>query len=183
MGDGPDHCFVEAADGWLGVGATTDEQRAAWDGIRGVDGAALAELTVDAVVDACRAAGVPAIAVLSRDDVYTSTMLAEHDCFLTVDDDDLGEVRVIRGYSEWDGVPAAHAGGDACRRSRHRCGTRHDQRQSRNRNGEPVIDFDRLAAWMDDQGLPGRVSPSSTSSCPAARRTRSTSCAAPGSTA
>ena len=59
VGDEPDHCFVEAADGWLGVGATTDEQRAAWDGIRGVDGAALAERTVDAVVDACRAAGVP----------------------------------------------------------------------------------------------------------------------------
>ena len=41
----------------------------------------------------------------SRDDVYTSTTLAENECFLTVDDDDLGEVRVIRGYSEWDGVP------------------------------------------------------------------------------
>ena len=52
----------------------------------------------------CCAAGVPAIAVLSRDDVYTSTTLAENDCFLTVDDDDLGEVRVIRGYSDWDGV-------------------------------------------------------------------------------
>ncbi len=105
VGDGPAHRFVEAADGWLGVCATTEAQQAAWDDIRGVDDVALAELTVDAVVDACRAAGVPAISVLSRDDVYTSTTLAENECFLTVDDDDLGEVRVIRGYSEWDGVP------------------------------------------------------------------------------
>ena len=28
----PTHRFVEAADGWLGVCATTDAQRAAWDG-------------------------------------------------------------------------------------------------------------------------------------------------------
>ena len=105
VGDGPAHRYVEAADGWLGVCATTEAQQAAWDAIRGVDDAALAELTVDAVVEACRAAGVPAIAVLSRDDVYTSTALAENECFVTVDDDDLGEVRVIRGYSEWDGVP------------------------------------------------------------------------------
>jgi crotonobetainyl-CoA:carnitine CoA-transferase CaiB-like acyl-CoA transferase len=104
VGDGPAHRYAEAADGWLAVCATTDAQQAAWDGIRGVGDAALAELTVDAVVDACCAAGVPAIAVLSRDDVYTSTTLAENDCFLTVDDDDLGEVRVIRGYSDWDGV-------------------------------------------------------------------------------
>ena len=104
VGDGSAHRFVEAADGWLAVCATTHAQQVAWDGIRGVDDAALPALTVDAVIDACRAAGVPAIAVLSRDDVYTSTTLAENDCFLTVDDDDLGEVRVIRGYSDWDGV-------------------------------------------------------------------------------
>ncbi len=30
VGDEPDHCFVEAADGWLAVAATSDEQRAAW---------------------------------------------------------------------------------------------------------------------------------------------------------
>jgi crotonobetainyl-CoA:carnitine CoA-transferase CaiB-like acyl-CoA transferase len=105
VGDGPAHRYVEAGDGWLAVYASTDAQRAAWDGVRGVDDAALAELTVDTVVEACRAADVPAIAVLSRDDVYTDTVLAENDCFLTVDDDDLGEVRVIRGYSGWDGVP------------------------------------------------------------------------------
>ncbi len=79
-------------------------QQVAWDRIRGVDDAALPELTVAAVVDACRAAGVPAVAVLSRDDVYTSTALAENATFLTVDDDDLGTVRVMRGYSDWDGV-------------------------------------------------------------------------------
>ena len=104
VGDGTGHRFVEAADGWLAVCATSDAQQMAWDEIRGVDDVALATLTVAAVVDAGRAVGVPAIAVLSRDDVYTSTTLAENDCFLTVDDDDLGEVRVIRGYSDWDGV-------------------------------------------------------------------------------
>ena len=60
VGDGPAHRYVEAADGWLGVGATTEAQRAAWDEIRGVDDVALAGLTVDAVVDSCRAAGIPA---------------------------------------------------------------------------------------------------------------------------
>jgi crotonobetainyl-CoA:carnitine CoA-transferase CaiB-like acyl-CoA transferase len=47
---------------------------------------------------------VAAVAVLGRDDVYTSEAMAENDCFLTVDDDDLGEVRVVRGYSDWEGV-------------------------------------------------------------------------------
>ena len=99
-----------------GSAATTAAQQTTWDAIRGVDDGALADLTVDAVVHACRAAGVPAIAELSRDDVYTSATLAENDCFVTVDDDDLGEVRVIRGYSDWDGVPprrraAMHAEG------------------------------------------------------------------------
>ena len=36
--------------------------------------------------------------------MYTSEALIANDCWLLVDDDDLGEVRVMRGYSEWDGV-------------------------------------------------------------------------------
>jgi crotonobetainyl-CoA:carnitine CoA-transferase CaiB-like acyl-CoA transferase len=101
VGDEPDHCFVEAADGWLAVAAITDEQRAAWSAIRD----RLAERPVDDVVAACRAEGVPAIAVLGRDEVYTSEALAELGVWLPVDDDDLGEVLVMRDYSRWDGVP------------------------------------------------------------------------------
>ena len=104
VGDDQAHRYVEAADGWLAVYAGTDEQRRSWDAVRGADDAALRELTVDEVVETCRAQGIPAIGVLDRDDVYTSDALAANDCFLVVDDDDLGEVRVIRGYSEWDGV-------------------------------------------------------------------------------
>ena len=101
VGDEPDHCFVEASDGWLGIAATTGEQRAAWAKIREtLDGQ-----RVDEVVAACRAAGVPAIAVLGRDEVYTSDALAELGCWLAVDDDDLGEVLVMRDYSRWEGVP------------------------------------------------------------------------------
>jgi crotonobetainyl-CoA:carnitine CoA-transferase CaiB-like acyl-CoA transferase len=101
VGDEPDHCFVEAADGWLAVAATTADQRAAWSTIR----ADVAQRTVDEVVAACRAADVPAIAVLGRDEVYTSEALADLGCWLAVDDDDLGEVLVMRDYSRWDGVP------------------------------------------------------------------------------
>ena len=101
VGDEPDHCFVEASDGWLAVAATTSDQRATWSKIRQT----LREQTVDAVVSACRAAGVPAIAVLGRDEVYTSDALAELGVWLPVDDDDLGEVLVMRDYSRWDGVP------------------------------------------------------------------------------
>jgi crotonobetainyl-CoA:carnitine CoA-transferase CaiB-like acyl-CoA transferase len=101
VGDEPDHCFVEAADGWLAVAATTDVQRAAWSKIRET----LTRLTVDAVVEACRASAVPASAVLGRDEVYTSEALAELGVWLPVDDDDLGEVLVMRDYSRWDGVP------------------------------------------------------------------------------
>jgi crotonobetainyl-CoA:carnitine CoA-transferase CaiB-like acyl-CoA transferase len=101
VGDEPDHCFVEAADGWLAVAATTAEQRAAWSAIRAD---CLTERTVDAVVAACRAAGVPAIAVLGRDEVYTSPALADLGVWLPVDDDDLGEVLVMRDYSRWEGV-------------------------------------------------------------------------------
>ena len=105
VGDEPDHCFVEAADGWLAVAATTYEHRDAWHAIRGADGGALAGLGVDAVVAACRARGVPAIAVLGRDEVYTSAALVDAGCWLVVDDDDLGEVKVMRDYSQWDDVP------------------------------------------------------------------------------
>jgi len=100
VGDEPDHCLVEAADGWLAVAATTDAQRAAWSTIR----ATRAERTVDEVVAACRATGVPAIGVLGRDEVYTSAELRALGCWLPVDDDDLGEVLVMRDYSRWDGV-------------------------------------------------------------------------------
>jgi crotonobetainyl-CoA:carnitine CoA-transferase CaiB-like acyl-CoA transferase len=101
VGDEPDHCFVEAADGWLAVAATTEEQRDAWTKIRTTIG----ERSVDDVVAACRAADVPAIAVLGRDEVYTSESLAELGVWLPVDDDDLGEVLVMRDYSRWEGVP------------------------------------------------------------------------------
>jgi crotonobetainyl-CoA:carnitine CoA-transferase CaiB-like acyl-CoA transferase len=59
---------------------------------------------VEEVVAACRAASVPAIAVLGRDEVYTSESLADLGVWLPVDDDDLGEVLVMREYSRWDGV-------------------------------------------------------------------------------
>jgi crotonobetainyl-CoA:carnitine CoA-transferase CaiB-like acyl-CoA transferase len=101
VGDEPYHCFVEAADGWLAVAATTDDQRTAWRGIR----EDLTDRFVEEVVAACRAASVPAIAVLGRDEVYTSETLAEQGVWLPVDDDDLGEVLVMRDYSRWDGVP------------------------------------------------------------------------------
>jgi crotonobetainyl-CoA:carnitine CoA-transferase CaiB-like acyl-CoA transferase len=106
VGDDPAHRYVEAADGWLAVCAVTEEQRQAWDAIRGEHDRALADLRVVGVVEACRAHGIPAIAVLGRDEVYTSEALIANDCWVVVDDDDLGEVRVMRGYSEWDGVPA-----------------------------------------------------------------------------
>jgi Predicted acyl-CoA transferases/carnitine dehydratase len=105
VGDDVAHRYVEAADGWLAVCADTDAQRRAWDAIRGDDDRRLVDLDVDAVVDACRAAGIPAIAVLGRDEVYTSDALISNGCWLTVEDDDLGQVCVMRSYSEWDGVP------------------------------------------------------------------------------
>ena len=53
--------------------------------------------------------------MLGRDEVYTSDALVDAGCWLVVDDDDLGEVKVMRDYSQWDGVPhAAHACG-TCR--------------------------------------------------------------------
>jgi len=104
VGDDAAHRYVEAADGWLAVSASTNAQRRAWDALRGDDDRRLGDLTVDDVVEACRAAGIPAVAVLGRDEVYTSEALIANDCWLLVDDDDLGEVRVMRGYSDWDGV-------------------------------------------------------------------------------
>jgi crotonobetainyl-CoA:carnitine CoA-transferase CaiB-like acyl-CoA transferase len=104
VGDDAAHRYVEATDGWLAVSASTDAQRSAWDAIRGDDDCRLGNAGVADVVDACRAAGVPAVVVLGRDEVYTSEALIANDCWLLVDDDDLGEVRVMRSYSDWDGV-------------------------------------------------------------------------------
>lgn len=102
VGDGPDHRMYPCSDGWLAVSATSAAGHAAWAEISAGD--ALARSTVQSVVDACRAARVPAVAVLGREEVYASEAMAENASFLTVDDDDLGEVRVVRGYSDWDGV-------------------------------------------------------------------------------
>jgi crotonobetainyl-CoA:carnitine CoA-transferase CaiB-like acyl-CoA transferase len=43
--------------------------------------------------------------VLERDEVHTSDALSARDCWLVVDHDDLGEVRVMRESSRWQGVP------------------------------------------------------------------------------
>ena len=59
VGDDRAHRYVEAADGWLAVYTTTDEQRRSWDAVRGDDDAALRELTVDDVVATCRRARHP----------------------------------------------------------------------------------------------------------------------------
>ena len=45
--------------------------------------------------------------MLGRDEVYTSDALVDAGCWLVVDDDDLGEVKVMRDYSQWDGVRRA----------------------------------------------------------------------------
>ncbi len=49
-------------------------------------------------------------------------------CFLTVDDDDLGEVRVIRGYSRLGRRARRATRGDARRRARHRRGAHEPER-------------------------------------------------------
>jgi crotonobetainyl-CoA:carnitine CoA-transferase CaiB-like acyl-CoA transferase len=103
-GDEPDHCLAQAADGWLAVAATSPRQRAAWAGIRGENGAALTSQSVSDVLDRCLVASIPAVRVLDRDEVHTSDSLSADDCWLVVDDDDLGEVRVMREYSRWQGV-------------------------------------------------------------------------------
>lgn len=56
-GVAPGYRIAEVADGWIAVAATTDAQRAALDGLGGVD--ALAAGSVADAVDALSAAGVP----------------------------------------------------------------------------------------------------------------------------
>jgi crotonobetainyl-CoA:carnitine CoA-transferase CaiB-like acyl-CoA transferase len=107
IGDRPTHCFYNCSDGWVAVGATSDASEAAFAGLTG--GRAPQEYcsarTTESVVDACRDAGVPAVRVLARDDVYTNADLAADGFFFTIEDDDLGPIRAVRGFSEWEGVP------------------------------------------------------------------------------
>jgi crotonobetainyl-CoA:carnitine CoA-transferase CaiB-like acyl-CoA transferase len=112
VGDRPDHRLYRCSDGWVAVSATSAIERTAWQAMTAGEGAGTVAYdddrflarTARSVVAACQAAGVPAVEVLSRDDVYADEAMAENACFLTVDDDDLGEVRVVRGFSDWDGV-------------------------------------------------------------------------------
>jgi crotonobetainyl-CoA:carnitine CoA-transferase CaiB-like acyl-CoA transferase len=113
VGDDPAHRLYACADGWVAVGATRAATRVALSRLAGAppDGRAdalepfFATRTLAEVLGVCRAAGVPAAPVLRRGDVYTDADLEENDFFLTVDDDDLGPVRAIRGFADWDGVP------------------------------------------------------------------------------
>ncbi len=102
VGATPDHRMYACADGWVAVRADAASDRAAWDTIRDEDH--LAATPVATIVAECHEARVPAVAVLGRDEVFTSAAMAENACFITVDDENLGEVRVLRGYSDWDGV-------------------------------------------------------------------------------
>ena len=52
-------------------------------------------------------AGVAAVEVLGRDDVFTAPALEENDFYVTVEDHDLGPIRAVRGFSRWAGAAPA----------------------------------------------------------------------------
>jgi crotonobetainyl-CoA:carnitine CoA-transferase CaiB-like acyl-CoA transferase len=113
LGEGPAHRLYRCSDGWVAIGAASPATRDALDRVAGgrlgertsTAETTFATRTVASVLAACRAAEVPAVRVLPRDEIFTSDDLAENEFFLTIADDDLGEIQAVRGFSEWDGVP------------------------------------------------------------------------------
>ena len=124
VGDEPDHCFVEAADGWLAVAATSTSSAPPG----ATSATTSADRSVEEVVAACRAARVPAIAVLGRDEVYTSESLAEQGVWLAGrrrrPRRGAGDPRLLALGRRAPRTPRAHAR----RRPRHRRGAAGDQR-------------------------------------------------------
>ena len=65
---------------------------------------ALGALTVDEVLSVMVEAGVPAVAAISRNQLFDDPVLVENDFFFHIDDADLGPVTAVRSYAEWEGL-------------------------------------------------------------------------------
>lgn len=65
---------------------------------------ALGVLTVDEALSSTAEAGVPAVAAIGRNQLFSDPVLVENDFFFQIDDADLGPVTAVRSYAEWEGM-------------------------------------------------------------------------------
>ena len=65
---------------------------------------ALRALTVEEALSVMAEAGVPAVAAISRNQLFDDPVLLENDFFFHIDDADLGPVTAVRSYAEWEGI-------------------------------------------------------------------------------
>jgi len=112
------HRLYRCADGWIALCADEHnvemvrrhvEKAAQVQGSTGDIEAAFLDLTVNEALTVMAEAGVPAVAALGRNHLFSDPLLAENDFFFRVDDADLGPVTAVRSYADWEGIVSPDA--------------------------------------------------------------------------
>ena len=67
----------------------------------------LRQLRMEEAVVRLTELGASTVAVLGRDDVFTSPLLIENEFFFRVEDAKVGPLRAVRSFANWEGVPRA----------------------------------------------------------------------------
>jgi crotonobetainyl-CoA:carnitine CoA-transferase CaiB-like acyl-CoA transferase len=118
LGASPTRRFYATADGWLAVAASSDRERAAllravghpeWQALSEAEIAAALEGELAAGpseywLDEFSAAGVPAAGVLPRERGIADPYLTANGFSHVIEVPGLGEFRIVRSYSAWEGV-------------------------------------------------------------------------------
>jgi crotonobetainyl-CoA:carnitine CoA-transferase CaiB-like acyl-CoA transferase len=114
LGESALHRLYRCADGWIALSADehsfavlrsllekkAEGREQAPDGIA----TALRVRTVREALAAAAEAGIPAVAAISRNQLFDDPRLLENDFFFHIDDAELGPVTAVRSYAEWEGI-------------------------------------------------------------------------------
>ncbi len=114
LGESAWHRLYRCSDGWIAVSSSRDQMErlthvaAAREEDLAVAGERLLrQLRMEEAVVRLTELGASAVAVLGRDDVFTSPLLIENEFFFRVEDAKVGPLRAVRSFANWEGVPRA----------------------------------------------------------------------------
>ncbi len=113
LGESALHRLYQCADGWIALSADDNsfeagrflmENSADVRGDGGAMDSVLQGLTVHEALTLLAEAGVPAVAAISRNQLFGDPYLMTNDFFFHIDDADLGPVTAVGSYANWEGI-------------------------------------------------------------------------------
>jgi crotonobetainyl-CoA:carnitine CoA-transferase CaiB-like acyl-CoA transferase len=114
LGESAWHRLYECSDGWIAVRSSRNQMESLVDTAVDTEedlGLAcevfLCRLSVEGAMARMSELGVPAVAVLGREELFAAPLLVENDFFLRVEDAEVGPLTAVRTFAKWEGVPRA----------------------------------------------------------------------------